>query len=337
MGDLSSFVPAICPHDDCGASSSPDRPFFQRWGSYRAACRNHAVPRFRCRSCKRTFSRQTFRYDYRQKKPHLDPDLLQLFVSGVGIRQAGRVLGVTRTTVTRKFSRIGAHCRWFHDDIARGISGHLHLQFDELETFEHCRLSKPVTMGTLIEADTRFIIEQGNGAIRPGGRKSSQARRLIARHGVRPAESRACVAAIFRRGSARIGKDAAVVLTTDRKTSYVPIAKEFLGDRLRRHSRHSGKLPRGPNSPLFPINHTNAMWRDNLSRLRRRSWLASKKRSCLDLHAWIFVVYRNYIRPRFNGEAETPAQRLGLVGRALTVQDVLSWRHDLESGAPRCA
>jgi hypothetical protein len=38
------------------------------------------------------------------------------------------------------------------------------------------------------------------------------------------------------------------------------------------------------------------MMRDGISRLVRRSWGASKLRARLELHAWIWVVWRNYVR-----------------------------------------
>ena len=39
--------------------------------------------------------------------------------------------------------------------------------------------------------------------------------------------------------------------------------------------------PRGYGTPLFPINHTEAILRDHTGRLRRQSWLASKLRRYL--------------------------------------------------------
>ena len=47
------------------------------------------------------------------------------------------------------------------------------------------------------------------------------------------------------------------------------------------HETVASKLPRTSFNPLFPINLTDAMARDNNGRLRRRSWLVSKSRLCL--------------------------------------------------------
>jgi hypothetical protein len=57
---------------DCRFHRSPHPRFFTRHGHYQPRCRDHPVQRFRCRCCRRTFSRQSFRADYRHKKPHLN-------------------------------------------------------------------------------------------------------------------------------------------------------------------------------------------------------------------------------------------------------------------------
>ena len=56
--------------------------------------------------------------------------------------------------------------------------------------------------------------------------------------------------------------------------------------------------------------------------------MASKKRPFLNLQLNVFKAYKNYVRPRFNGEKGTPAMVLGLVHQRLTPTDLLSWRQD---------
>jgi hypothetical protein len=70
------------------------------------------------------------------------------------------------------------------------------------------------------------------------------------------------------------------------------------------------------------------MARDLMGRLRRESWLVSKKRRYLDLALQVFMAYRNYVRRRFNRDRESPAQLLGLVPRRMRLEELLSWRQD---------
>ena len=94
------------------------------------------------------------------------------------------------------------------------------------------------------------------------------------------------------------------------------------------HHTTPSKVPRMDWNPLFPINHTEAMARDLMGRLRRESWLVSKKGWCLDLHLQLFMAYRNYVRTRFNRDRESPAQLLGYVDRLMKPTELLSWRQD---------
>jgi len=96
------FLPPRCPNRACRSHREPAPCFFIRDGVYHARCRSHPVPRFRCRLCVRCFSRQTFRADRRQKKPHINAICLDLMVACVGLRQAARILRVARRTVERR-------------------------------------------------------------------------------------------------------------------------------------------------------------------------------------------------------------------------------------------
>jgi hypothetical protein len=86
-----------------------------------------------------------------------------------------------------------------------------------------------------------------------------------------------------------------------------------------------------PANPLFPVNNTITMTRDNCGRLRRDSWLVSKRAEDLRHQLALYVVYRNYVRQRFNHDArhESPATFLGLLPRALTTEETARWRQNI--------
>ena len=146
------FEPPCCPSQSCPMHQAPEGRFFQRNGSYHALCRSAKVPRFRCKVCGKRFSRQTFRIDYRDKKPYLTAEIAVRLTSGTGLRRSARALGVSRSTVERKFHKLGVHLRLLQENTIsdfgeRGVE----LVLDELETFETCRLTRPVTVAALVE------------------------------------------------------------------------------------------------------------------------------------------------------------------------------------------
>ena len=290
------------------------------------------MPRFCCRNCGKGFSRQTFRMDYRDHRPELNRTLFMLLASGLGLRQCSRILALSLSCTQLKFRKIARHLRAFNANLRGPLPSHATLQFDELETFETRRSTRPLTLPILIERGSRFIVAARSAPIRPSGPMPARRRRAIAddqaRFGRRPSRSRPAVRSVLRRGARLVGHLRSVVLETDEKSTYGSLATAvFGGDRLV-HCRTPSTLPRHVWNPLFPINHTEAMARDLNGRLRRESWLVSKCRWFLNLQLEIFATYRNYVRPRFNRDRRTPAQMLGFVRRRLTPGNVLSWRQD---------
>jgi hypothetical protein len=295
------------------------------------------VPRFRCTTCGRTFSRQTFRHDYRDRRPECNASLFRLLVSGVGLRQSARLLGLDVHAVQRKFRKIARTCRWLHRNLSPRLPAGRTYVLDEEETYEKASI-RPLTMPVLIELETYLVVATMAGPIRRLARPGLQRRQLQerdeARCGRRRDRSRVCVRATLRALRGRVD-GGELCLRTDDKASYRALGREVFGDTVR-HETTAGQLARGTFNPLFPINLTLAMTRDNCGRLHRRSWLVTEKRRFLQLHMHMFTVYRNYVRRRHNTDApnDTPAVLLGLLPRRLQVPEVLGWRQDWGQRSP---
>jgi hypothetical protein len=289
------------------------------------------VPRFKCRVCGRGFSRQTFRLDYRDKRPELNAPLFGLLASGVGLRQAARVLRMGVGPVQRKFRKIGRHLRMLNRNLLSGLPAHRTLLLDEMESFEH-RSITPLTIPVLIDRSSKFVIAVDVAPIRRVARKGSRRQRRLERYeakaGKRQDHSRNCVRRVFGRMQ-RLLQGRSADLVTDEKQLYARLCeRRFSGQVI--HSTVSSKLPRTAYNPLFAINLTDAMLRDNNGRLRRRSWLVSKHRRFLRLQLEIFAAYRNWHRRRHNDDVEdfTPGVALKLAPRRIEDDELVAWRQD---------
>lgn len=326
------FHPPRCPYRHCANHSRPPRDFFTRKGFYSARSRPHPIPRFRCRACRRTFSRQTFRMDYRDHRPHLNARLFQLITSGVGLRQSARILNLSLSCTQLKFRKIARHLRRLNLNLRSTLPQVVELQFDEFETYEGRRNTRPLTIPILIERESRFIIWSESATIRARGKMSKAREKALAddqkRLGERVDSSRGSIRRTLDRGADLLDEGAQVRLTTDEKKTYPRLARRAFGSRLTDHQRINSKLARTTSNPLFPINHTEALARDLMGRLRRRSWLVSKKRRFLDLALQLWMAYRNYVRRRFNHDRESPAQLLGFASRRMRFGELLTWRQD---------
>lgn len=327
------FRPKTCPYPDCPTRSGG--VFSHRLhGRYRRQCDGRLVQRFLCRECGRTFSVQSFRLDYRMKKPALLLQLFPLFVSKVTHRQSARVLGCTRRTVARRLGLLGSHAEGFHRRMLerkrrqKDLSGTF--QLDELETFEHSRRLAPVTLPLLIARRSYFILDLGTAALPCRGRLSPAYRRKREQReleiGVRKSGSREAVTACFETLARVYPPELPIRIQTDRKTDYAAILRQVFGSRVS-HERHDSRRRRDYENPLFPINHTLAMARDGISRLVRRTWAASKLRERLRLHAWIWAAWRNYVRSITNEAPRvTAAMAAGVATRRWSIPKLCAWR-----------
>ena len=329
-----AFLPDRCPRPDCPSRSG--KPFtFQKKGSYRRFCDQRVIQRFQCLTCARGFSTQSFRLDYRLKRPEL---LLAFFhdrIAKVTHRQSVRMHACSPRTEERQFLRIAGHCAAFHEArlaearAARGGLGQVFL-LDELETYEHHRKLKPVTVPVLIEKASGFVVDVRVGKLGPRGKRTPAEQEKLLEHkaaeGARRSESAKVVRQSFQRLKEFAPKDRPIVLRTDLKTSYASIQKQLFRGRCL-HERTSSKKKRDTKNPLWPINHTLARLRDGVSRLVRETWASSKKRERLARHLAIWVCYRNYVRGRTNWERETtPAMHLGVAERQWNARQFLEWR-----------
>jgi len=334
------FSPPRCPYARCANHRAPAPRFCTSHGCYRPKCRPQPVPRFRCRGCGRTFSRQTFRMDYRDHRPDLNAPLVRLLASGIGLRQSARILRLSRHCTELKFRKVAMHLRRLNLNLRGPLLPDAILQFDEFETYESCRNTRPLTVPVLIEKHSRFVVWAESAPIRPRGRMTparlARIERQERRSGPRRDASPRAVLRTLRRGAELCRSLRTVRLESDRKASYVKLAREAFGRGRVMHARHSGKRPRNDRNPLFPINHTEAMARDLSGRLRRRSWLASKKRRYLDLALNVFAAWRNYVRRRFNRDRASPATILGFAERRMNEGDLLTWRQDWGRDSIHC-
>lgn len=326
------FEPSRCPYPDC-PSRRQGSFLSARWGRYVRKCDGRSTQRFRCRTCRRTFSAQAFRLDFRLRRPRLHLDLWPHLISKVTHRQAARMLGCHRRTVAHRLELLGKHCRDFHLERLKrlhargGVDGSW--QLDELETYETDRRLQPLTVPVLIHASSYFVVSVDVAPLPCRGGLSAPAQeRKAARarvHGPRRSGSRAAVARCLAHLAPITGSNP-VVVVTDRKSTYPGLLTRALRGTVQHHCT-SSTVKRDRRNPLFPINHTLAQLRDGVSRLVRRTWAASKRALRLGWHLWIWVCWRNYVRDVTNKKPETtPAMLVGAERRPLEREQLLGWK-----------
>lgn len=101
----SNFWPPFCPNPGCEQASAARRGGFFRHGHYRTQVHGRRIPRFLCRSCRRTMSSQTFDVTYRLRMPELEQAIMEEIARGSSLRRVAEVLQINRKTVSRRLRR----------------------------------------------------------------------------------------------------------------------------------------------------------------------------------------------------------------------------------------
>ena len=276
----------LCP--SCGASGSVKHGRFHRFDDAQS------IQRYRCKTCAKCHSSATHVPTYRQKRRRLNRLIEMDIASSTSQRRIAIKHGCARKTVARKVLFLAQEARKKSAQWLEKNAPFNSVQWDELITFEHSRL-KPLSVAVMCCTRTRCIIGFGIAQIPASGQI---AKRSVEKYGKRPDLSSSMRKRVLKSVKRYVSPTAAI--TTDEHPRYAAeIKKEYPGmihtqyRSVRGSLTGQGELKRTGFDPLFNINHTLAMMRDNVKRLTRRTWCTTKKTDCLDDVLAIYMHYHN--------------------------------------------
>ncbi|MDA8793183.1 hypothetical protein N9N67_08050 [Bacteriovoracaceae bacterium] len=267
---------------------------FKKCGSFFRKNDSRVVQRYQCKNCNKYFSNATFSDCYKQKKRRVNDLIFKLFSSAASMRRIAFIANVDRKTVARKLIFLGLRCKRKNLIFLENCLQVKHLQFDDLITKEHTKL-KPLTITVAVDADRRTILGAKVSQIPAFGHLASLARK---KYGSRVSHHRKGVEHLFNEIQPYILNKA--LIRSDLHKLYPELVRKFFPQSY--HERFKGdkaaivgqgELKRKKNDPLFSINHTLAMLRDNIRRLVRRSWCLSKCSQMLQHHLEIYINFHN--------------------------------------------
>jgi hypothetical protein len=319
-----AFVPPFCPKPTCAFHRDSTGWRFDDHGTFTRKAPPHVIRRFRCPTCRRTFSTQTFDTTYWLKKPHLQRPILDSLAACSAFRQTGRGHRVAASSVQRQASRLGRHCLLYHLAHAPTAPPTEHLALDGFVTFEYSQYW-PFEINLLVGADSHFLYGFTESALRRSGRMTSAQKErraeLEARFG-RPASSatRDAVEALVRLAAP---EPATLRVRSDEHAAY-PRAFRRLPHAIT-HSTVSSRRCRTWNNPLFAVDLLDLLIRHGSSNHKRETIAFSKRRQGALERMAVLQVWRNHQKRRSEQRHDslTPAQALGLATHALTQEELL--------------
>lgn len=346
---LSKFQPSFCPWRRCPEHRRRLAGYrFYRHGFFSTKTRRR-IPRFRCLTCERTFSRQTFCVSYYRKRPWLLGPVAAGIVAGSALRQLARSLECSPNTVARISAHLGRHAMLLQASALGELRGRITepINLDHFETFEFTQ-DYPFGVATPVGMRSWFVYGVDPAPHGRGGRRSeSQARRLRGRprratHGRYGGSATRVLDLLLglRKAGTRL------CLTTDGHPDYARSVQ-------RHPARKSIELraypnpPRGPKgSPrsaeaqardraMFAVDLLHKILRHSLAHQRRESIAFARRLNAAMERFFLTIVWRNFVKKRSErrNDGTTPATRLGLTEERWSWKRVLARRmfYDRES------
>jgi len=259
------------------------------------------VQRYLCRDCGKSFSDATTAPTFKQRKPHLNRKLFDLLAAGVSQRKCAELLRIHRKTVARRLLMLGKTCRERNQKQLAKAAKVSTVVFDEMETFEHTKC-KPLSIALAVEEKSRRILAVHVSQM-PA--KGHLARIAMKRYGYRPDKRREGLTKLMQDIKERT-IDVQLMKSDECPRYPLHVRRHFpLAEHLTYKGRRAcvvgqGELKAGGFDPLFSLNHTCAMFRDNVKRLARRTWCTTKKKERLQDLLDIYTAYHNW---RVSGRA----------------------------------
>ena len=321
------WKPPHCPNPSCKYHNDlHDIWSYKRAGYFMRNAEPRRIRRFLCKHCGVSFSSQTFSTTYYLKRPDILPKLMTMTVGCMANRQIADHLGVSSTTVDNQLARLGRHCLLLHQKIVAQLPPITDIAIDGFESFELSQYH-PFHFHLAVECNTGLFLHFTDSPLR---RKGSMTSRQKARR--QEMETH-----LGRPDPKAVGKDMrellkevlvgtkAVTVRSDAHRSYPAAIRRIRA--IIRHEVTSSKEYRDRHNSLYEINLLDLLIRHGSANHKRETIAWAKRRQAAALRLAIFLVWRNYVRPRWRKKCEeTPAMQAGLLDRRLTVEEVLARR-----------
>lgn len=333
-----SFVPAFCPRPECLEHQRRTGTLrYVPHGSYWRRCDGRIVPRFRCATCRRTFSQQSFAFSYYLKRPELSRPIAAGLVAGSAHRQIARSLGCHHSTVTRRSRRLGRHALLLHHTALRQLTVAEPVIVDDFDSFAGSQYF-PCTLPTATGSNSWFLYgfafarERRRGSMSPVQKKRrAHLERLYGRppHGAVTAAFRSLL------GSLPPARDRLSIVADDdpairRAADALPHLHLSTYPNPVRGPKGSRRTPqaRERDEAMFPNDQLHRFLRHSEAAHRRETIAFGRSYNGLVDRLALFVVWRNLVQARSERHPTngTTAMRLRLTDRPWSWPQVLAER-----------
>ena len=309
----------FCPNPRCRLHlEHPGPRWFRTKGTYRTRAFG-LVRRFRCRSCGKTFSSQTFSVDYFAKRRVDYFDLLDRHASSESLRALSRNLRLSCGTVQNRLDRLARQGIALHAHLRRFADPKESVCVDGLVSWDVSQFF-PNEITISITSGSRFVLDVSHATRRRSGTRTTLQKERAAVLYPRVSFEQGAVGRTFRDILDGLAEDRAarggfpLVLITDEKKEY---QQAFVRHRLYLnqdethrivHRRIHSSLPRTFANPLFASNYLDREIRKDQANHRRETVCFSRNVSNGMSRLLCYLVHHNY-RKRYRIDGKVSERR----------------------------
>jgi hypothetical protein len=214
---------------------------------------------------------------------------------------------VDRKTVVRKFLILAKLCEGYLLAAQSSRPKVSHMQFDDLETFEHTNC-KPISVVLAVEFKSRLLLGFRCAEMPAKGLLAQISRK---KYGIRRDQRKSKRRELFSSLKPFLIDNPRI--DSDQNPHYRADVLEFFPQATYRTFKGrkacvagQGELKKGGFDPLFSLNHTCAMLRANVNRLIRKTWCTTKKMQRLQMHLSLMAVFHNEMIKRKQPKRANP-------------------------------
>lgn len=294
----------FCTNRECPNNRLKEdgKGWYTSWGSYKTLVRG-TIRRYRCRICGKTFSDQTFSLDYAVKKT-VDYRMLEdNLKTGSGIRDMGRVLGVSTTTILNRLERLSRQALGVMSELYPFLPGEKEYAADGFESFVSSQYH-PCHITLLAGGKSQYVYGAAPVVLRRKGRMTEKQRVRreelekqwrAPRQGVSQSFAAVCGSLLPLLAKSSSPK----LLFTDEHPAYVraynllPELLKALREHKLFHFRISSKAPRTRFNPLFAVNYLDRQFRKDQASHCRETVQFSRSINDMMNRMMIYLAYHN--------------------------------------------
>ncbi len=305
------YHPPFCPNPQCNnhkyVLKENKYNWFAKDGFYSTKVFGK-IQRYKCKTCKIRFSRQTFNLDYYAKKKINYNNLLKEFISTSNLSDMSRRFKVSHNTISNKIHRLSHQAIGTNSILRKHISLHEPFVADGFQSLI-VNFYYPNNINILVGKNSQFLYEMNNIIIKRIGKlteKQKADREFYENQWKADPKGVQYSFNNLLEGLTRFlffnNSIYPIKLFTDKKLEYARAIKEnhffrsLQSANLLEHITISSKDPRDLTNPLFPVNYMDRQFRKDISEHVVKSVCFGKNMNNQMERLHIYQLYHNYLK-----------------------------------------